>query len=94
MLDVYKSLIKKDKRKAVYKSRFRTFKLLSDLNILNSEWISILNGFYKKILWDPSIYWEEMIKLETVLSEKFNPDFSQRVIGTLDGFFSKEKKKK
>ena len=45
-----KSLTEKDKRKAVYKSRFQTFQYLKDLNLLNSELISILNGFYKKIL--------------------------------------------
>ena len=77
-------LTKNDKRKAIYKSRFKTFKFLKDLDMLNSELIVILNKFYKKILRNPDVYWEEIRELETILSEKFNPDFSQTVIVEVD----------
>jgi hypothetical protein len=80
MLNEFQLLTEEDKRKAVYKSRFQTFKYLKNLNLLDSELISILNGFYKKILRDPILYEKEINKLNTVLSEKFNPDFSQRVL--------------
>ena len=50
MLNEFQLLTEEDKRKAVYKSRFQTFKYLKNLNLLDSELISILNGFYKKIL--------------------------------------------
>ena len=80
MLNTFDLLREDEKRKAVYKARFNTFKYLKDLNLLNSELISILNVFYKKVLRDPFQYKKEMDKLNSVLSEKFNSDFSQRVL--------------
>ena len=82
--DGFHLLTKEDKKKAIYKARFQTFKRLKTINLLNSELISILNRFYKKILRNPSLYTKEIEKLNTVLSEKFNPYFSQQVFLAID----------
>lgn len=71
---------RKRQKKVVYKARFQTFKYFKNLNLLDFELISLLNGFYKKTLRDPTLYEKEIDKLNTVLSEKFDSNFSQRVL--------------